>query len=59
MIFSQDRNELRRMYAEAWQKRCDKLPLSPLEAQIADVIEIHPESARILGVEGVLAIGEP
>ena len=43
MIFGQDRGELRRMYAEAWRKRCEKLPLSPLEAQIADVIELHPE----------------
>lgn len=43
MIFGQDRNELRRMYTDAWQKRCDKLPLSPLEAQIADVVEMHPE----------------
>lgn len=43
MIFGQDRNELRRMYAEAWQKRCDNRPLSPLETQIADVIEMHPE----------------
>ena len=43
MIFGQDRNELRKMYADAWRKRCDKLPLSPLEAQIAAVLEIHPE----------------
>ena len=43
MIFGQDRNELRKMYADAWQKHCDRLPLSPLEAQIADVVEIHPE----------------
>jgi len=43
MIFGQDRDELRKMYADAWRKRCDKQPLSPLEAQIADVIEIHPE----------------
>ena len=43
MIFGQDRGELRRMYAEAWKKRCDKLPMSPLETQIADVIELHPE----------------
>jgi hypothetical protein len=43
MIFGQDRNELRRMYADAWQKHLDKLPLSPLEAQIADVVERHPE----------------
>ena len=43
MIFGQDRNELRRMYAEAWRKRCAGQPLSPLETQIADVIEEHPE----------------
>ena len=43
MIFGQDRGELRRMYADAWRKRLDGKPLSPLEAQIADVIEMHPE----------------
>jgi hypothetical protein len=43
MIFGQDRNELRKMYADAWHKHGEKLPLSPLEAQIADVIAIHPE----------------
>ena len=43
MIFGQDRNEMRQMYADAWRKRCDKLPMSPLEIQIADVIEMHPE----------------
>ena len=43
MIFGQDRNELRKMYADAWSKRGKKLPLSPLETQIADVIEMHPE----------------
>lgn len=43
MIFGQDRAELRKMYANAWQKRCDGLPLTPLETQIADVVELHPE----------------
>ena len=43
MIFGQNRDELRRMYRDAWQKRLDGLPLSPLESQIADVIELHPE----------------
>jgi hypothetical protein len=43
MIFGQDRDELRRMYVDAWLKRCNKQPLSPLESQIADVIEMHPE----------------
>ena len=43
MIFGQDRNELRRMYRDAWQKYSDGKPLSPLEAQIAAVIAEHPE----------------
>lgn len=43
MIFSSDRGELRRMYRTAWRKRLDGVPLSPLEVQIADVIELHPE----------------
>jgi hypothetical protein len=43
MIFGQDRNELRQMYADAWQKRVDGNVLSPLEDQIARVVEEHPE----------------
>ncbi len=43
MIFGQDRNELRNTYKEAWAKFCKNLPLSPLESQIAAVIEWHPE----------------
>ena len=43
MIFGQDRNELRRMYADAWQKRVNGEVLSPLEDQIARVVEEHPE----------------
>lgn len=43
MIFGQDRNELRQMYFDAWQKSTMGALLSPLEAQIAKVIEDHPE----------------
>ena len=43
MIFGQDRNELRQMYADAWRKRTKQRPASPLETQIADVIAMHPE----------------
>ena len=48
MIFGQDRNELRKMYADAWRKRTEDLPLTPLEAQIAAVIEEHPEYVAAL-----------
>lgn len=43
MIFGQDRAELRRMYAEAWRKHRERSPLSLLEAQIAAVVDWHPE----------------
>jgi hypothetical protein len=40
---NQSRDELRRVYVEAWRKRRASLPVEPLEAQVADVIELHPE----------------
>ena len=43
MIFGQDRNEIRKMYSDAWKKHCDGLPMTPLESQIATIIELHPE----------------
>lgn len=53
MIFGQDRAELRRMYVEAWRKQCEKLPMSPLEAQIAAVVEWHPEYHGEVTPEGL------
>lgn len=43
MIFSEDRSELRQMYADAWRKFCADDVLTPLEAQIATVVDEHPE----------------
>jgi Domain of unknown function (DUF1841) len=43
MFESSSRADLRRMYLEAWRKLSARLPLAPLEAQIAAVIEAHPE----------------
>jgi hypothetical protein len=43
MIFGQNRLELRKMYADAWDKHVAGRPLSPLEAQIAAVVAEHPE----------------
>lgn len=39
----QSRDQLRQMYIEAWRKRRERMPMEPLEAQIADLIELHPE----------------
>jgi hypothetical protein len=44
MIFANaGREELRRRYVSAWRRHRDGLPLEPLDAQIADVIALHPE----------------
>jgi len=40
---NQSREQLRRVYVEAWRKRREGLPVEPLEAQVADVIALHPE----------------
>jgi Domain of unknown function (DUF1841) len=39
----QNREQMRRMYLEAWRKFSAHLPLEPLEAQLAAVIAEHPE----------------
>lgn len=43
MIFSRNRDDLRKMYADAWEKHVRREPLSPLESQIAAIIAEHPE----------------
>jgi hypothetical protein len=37
------REELRGFYVDAWRKHRGRLPLSPMEALICDVIALHPE----------------
>ncbi|MEJ1966635.1 MAG: DUF1841 family protein [Gammaproteobacteria bacterium] len=43
MFAGQSREQLRRMYLEAWRKFSAKQPLEPLEGQLAAVIAEHPE----------------
>ena len=40
---TQSRDQLRAVYIDAWRKRRAGLPMEPLEMQVADVIELHPE----------------
>ncbi len=42
-MFSNDRDTLRRQLAEAWRKHKAGEVLEPHEAQVADVLQIHPE----------------
>jgi hypothetical protein len=44
----QGRDSLRRTWREAWRKHAAGLPLEPLEAQLADVILLHPEYQETL-----------
>jgi hypothetical protein len=44
VIFAnQSRDKLRQTWRESWQRHVAGLPLEPLQAQIADVIALHPE----------------
>jgi len=51
VIFGQDRQELRQMYVDAWQKFAAGKDLSPLEQQIATVVNDHPEYQSMLQPE--------
>jgi len=43
-LFSgQNREQMRRMYLDAWRKFTARAPLEPLEGQLAAVIAEHPE----------------
>jgi len=45
----QSRDEVRQVYLAVWQKLQQNKVLEPMEALIADVIEIHPEYHALLG----------
>ena len=53
MIFGQNREELRRMYAEAWRRFRNAEMLSALDQQIAAVVADHPEYHDIVASEAV------
>jgi hypothetical protein len=47
-MFSNDRNELRNVFFAAWKKHQQQLPIEPLEAQVIDIIVLHPEYHPIM-----------
>lgn len=47
-MFGNNRNELRKAYADAWNKFQQGQALTPLEQQIAEVIKEHPEYHKSL-----------
>jgi Domain of unknown function (DUF1841) len=54
LFADQSRDALRATYREAWRKWRERLPLQPLEAQIADVVAAHPEYQPLLQGEAGL-----
>lgn len=48
MFADQNRAALRASWREAWRRHCERLPLEPLQAQIADVVTAHPEYHALL-----------
>lgn len=47
-MFTQDRDQLRKAWADIWHKAKHNQPLDPLEQQIAEIIQAHPEYHALL-----------
>ena len=47
-MFSNNRDQLRQMWADAWHKFMHQQPLQPLEQQLVDVLQWHPEYHALL-----------
>jgi hypothetical protein len=53
VFHDQQRDALRRMYLEAWQRHQEGMPLTPLQAQVADVVALHPEYHALLSPDAL------
>jgi hypothetical protein len=53
-MYNPTRDQARRFLIDAWAKRCQKLPATPLETLAADLIEMHPEYHELLGAADAL-----
>jgi hypothetical protein len=42
-MFSQERDQLRQVFFNAWRNHIAHQPLEPMEAQVVDIILMHPE----------------
>jgi hypothetical protein len=54
MFADQSRQQLRSAYRDAWRKWRERLPMQPLEMQIADVIREHPQYHDLLQADASL-----
>jgi hypothetical protein len=53
------REQLRSSYAEAWRKHLERVPMTPLESLIVEVIAHHPEYQSLVGDAGTVQAFEP
>jgi len=53
-MFGQNRQQLRQMYFDAWQKKCNAETLTALETMVAQVISEHPEYQQLFSNESSL-----
>lgn len=56
-LFGNDRDGLRAAWREAWQRHEQRLPLEPLQAQLVDLLQAHPEYHGALGLKGAMLAG--
>ena len=47
-MFNPTRDQARQFFVDAWRKRCEGLPLTPLETIAADLAAMHPEYQPLL-----------
>lgn len=47
-MFGNNRDQLRKMWADAWHKFMQQQPLQPLEQQLVEIIRLHPEYHALL-----------
>lgn len=53
-MFSNDRTEIRQFYVNLWKKHTEKKTLEPIEKQLIEIIEHHPEYHKILSDESLI-----
>jgi hypothetical protein len=56
---SPHRGQLRQAFSDAWRKHLASLPLTPLEAMLADIIALHPEYQTLLRDAAAAVAFEP
>ena len=57
-MFNPSRDEARRFLIDAWRKRREHLPATPLETMAADIVQLHPEYHELLAADAAAVARE-